>query len=72
MKKKMSEEKKDKKEKKMENYAYFVFPRSLSRTEIVCGFTNSVLTDRRMKLSPYSTNDNSPALKIKQTFGFSK
>lgn len=56
----------------MKNYAYFVFPRSLSRTEIVCGFTNSVLTDRRMKLSPYSTKDNSPALKIKQTFGFSK
>lgn len=47
---------------------YLVFPRSFNRTDIVCGLTNSVRTDRKMKLSPYSTKDNSPAFMITAIF----
>lgn len=46
--------------------------RSFSRTLIKCGLANSVRTEHNTSLYPYSTKDNSPALKTKHTEGLSK
>lgn len=57
-------------------YASFLFSigcaLSFRRTLMRCGLANSVLTDERIVLSPYSIRDSSPALNTKQTVGLSK